>query len=99
MEPRDTVRLAAIADIHYSKATHESLQPLLSQMAERADILLICGDLTDFGLPEEAQLLAKELAAGPRLPIVAVLGNHDYESGKPDELRAILAETGVKVLD
>jgi Icc-related predicted phosphoesterase len=66
---------------------------------EAADVLLVCGDLTDFGLPEEATLLAGELAAAEGLPIVAVLGNHDFEGGKEGELRRILADAGVIVLD
>jgi Icc-related predicted phosphoesterase len=60
---------------------------------------LLCGDLTDFGLPEEAQVLAKELTTSLKIPIVAVLGNHDFESGRVEEVQAILSEAGVKVLD
>ena len=66
-------------------------------MAERADILVLCGDLTDRGEPEEAAM-AKALA-GLGLPIVAVLGNHDYESGQAPELKRILCESGIQVLD
>jgi Icc-related predicted phosphoesterase len=68
-------------------------------MNERADIVVLCGDLTDYGLPDEAQLLARHLATLVKLPIIAVLGNHDYESGKQAELRAILVDAGVRVLD
>src|SRR6516225_6614845 len=67
-------------------------------MAEGADILLLCGDLTDFGLPEEAHVLVRELNA-VKVPIVAVLGNHDFESGKQDEVRKILVDAGVRMLD
>ncbi|HET8586650.1 MAG TPA: metallophosphoesterase, partial [Candidatus Limnocylindria bacterium] len=63
-----------------------------------ADILLLAGDLTDFGLPEEARVLAGELA-GASIPIVAVLGNHDFESGKQHEVAGILGRAGVKMLD
>lgn len=63
-----------------------------------ADILLLCGDLTDYGLPEEAHVLAEELHVA-RIPMVAVLGNHDFESGKQDEVQKILTDAGVKVLD
>jgi Icc-related predicted phosphoesterase len=65
---------------------------------ESADILALCGDLTDTGLPEEAHLLAKEFAAA-KLPTVAVLGNHDYESGCVPELKQILGDAGIRVLD
>jgi Icc-related predicted phosphoesterase len=68
-------------------------------MAAAADVLVLCGDLTDYGLAEEARVLVKELAAAKSAPIVAVLGNHDYESGEPDKVKAILGEAGVTVLD
>ena len=61
-------------------------------------MLLVAGDITDYGLPEEARIVARELTA-LRVPIVAVLGNHDYESGKEDEVRQILVDAGVVVLD
>src|SRR5688572_21766600 len=69
------VRVAALGDLHYGKTSQGSLQSLLAQVSQAADILLICGDLTDYGHPEEAQLLAKELNAGLKIPIVTVLGN------------------------
>lgn len=96
---KDFVRLAAVGDLHYSKTHPEPLQALLGQIADRADILLICGDLTDYGLPDEAQLLARELTAAAKIPIVAVLGNHDVESGKQDEVGRILSDAGVTLLD
>lgn len=92
------VRLAAIGDIHYKRTSQGSLQPVLSRVSESADVLLLCGDLVDYGLPEEATLLAKELA-GLKIPILAVLGNHEFESGKQDEVRKIFADAGVIVLD
>jgi len=96
---KETVRLAAVGDIHCSKTSQGTLQPLFAQAAELADVLLLCGDLTDYGLPEEAHVLANEIVAAAKIPIVAVLGNHDYESGKPDEVRQILADAGVNMLD
>jgi Icc-related predicted phosphoesterase len=62
-------------------------------------MLLLAGDLTDFGLPEEAQVLARDLTDVVRVPIVAVLGNHDYEAGKEHELTAVLRDAGIRVLD
>jgi Icc-related predicted phosphoesterase len=97
--PKQTVRVGAVADVHFAKTSESALQPLLTQVSEAADVLLLCGDLTDYGQPDEAHLLAKQLAAAVRIPIVAVLGNHDYESGKQSEVRTILADVGVKVLD
>jgi Icc-related predicted phosphoesterase len=93
------VRIAALGDTHCGKAARGTLHPLFAQAAEKADVLLLCGDLTEYGLPEEAQLLAKELATSVKIPIVAVLGNHDYESGHAAEVQQILTDAGVKMLD
>jgi Icc-related predicted phosphoesterase len=97
--PDGVVRLAAIGDIHCTKTSAGAFQPLFAQAAAAADVLVLCGDLTDYGLPEEAQVLVKELAAGAKLPTVAVLGNHDFESGRQDEVRRVLVEAGLTLLD
>ena len=99
MTEKQVVRLAAVGDLHIKKTSQGQLQPLLAPVNEQADVLLLCGDLTDYGLPEEAQILAKELTSVVRIPIVAVLGNHDFESGQQVEVCRILTEAGVKVLD
>ena len=75
------------------------MSPLLRSVNEVADFLLLCGDLTDYGLPEEAHILVGELAEAVKIPIVAVLGNHDFESGQSVEVCRILTEAGIKVLD
>jgi len=93
------MRLAAVGDIHCKKASQGAFEPLFAAMAAAADVLVLCGDLTDYGLPEEARVLVKELAAARTTPIVAVLGNHDYESGEVDQVKAILDDAGVTVLD
>ncbi|HTU20289.1 MAG TPA: metallophosphoesterase [Gemmataceae bacterium] len=92
------LRIAAAADLHCTKNSVGQLSPLLARMAEAADILLLGGDLTDFGLPEEAHVLVRELSA-VKVPIVAVLGNHDFESGKQGEIHKILTDAGVRMLD
>ncbi len=92
------VRVAALADLHCTKTSQGAFQPLFARIAESADILLIAGDLTDYGLPEEAQVLAKELTA-LRVPVAAVLGNHDMESGKSEDVRKIVSDAGVTMLD
>src|SRR2546422_506681 len=92
------VRVAALGDLHYTKASQGIFQPMFARIAEAADMLLLAGDLTDYGLPEEARLLVRELSA-LRIPIVAVLGNHDFESGKEDDVRQIFADGGLTVLD
>jgi Icc-related predicted phosphoesterase len=93
------MRLAAVGDIHCKKASQGAFETLFAAMAAAADVLVLCGDLTDYGLPEEARVLVKELDAARSAPIVAVLGNHDYESGEPDKVKAILGDAGVTVLD
>ena len=92
------VRVAALADLHCTKTSQGAFQPLFARITESADLLLLAGDLTDYGLPEEARVLAKELTA-LRIPVAAVLGNHDVESGKADEVAKILVEAGLHVLD
>jgi Icc-related predicted phosphoesterase len=96
---KERVRVAAVGDLHYPKILPDTLQALLAQASEQADVLLLCGDLTDYGRPEEAQPLAKALATYARLPILAVLGNHDFESGQPEDVCQILRDAGVIVLD
>lgn len=99
MTPKEIIRFAAVGDIHCKKESAGTLRRFFSQAAEAADALLLCGDLTDYGLPEEAQILAEELSVA-RIPIVAVLGNHDYESDCPQEVQRILKDAaGVRVLD
>lgn len=99
MSTSETVRIAAVSDVHYAKTSQGLLQPLFAQVAEHADVLVIAGDLTDYGLAEEARVLARDLTTSVKIPIVAVLGNHDYESGEADEVRDILLEAGVHMLD
>lgn len=95
---KEVVRLAAVGDIHCTKTSQGALQPLFSKIGESADVLLLCGDLTDYGLPEEAEILVQELSVA-RMPTIAVLGNHDYESEKQDEVQQILTNAGITVLD
>ena len=93
-----TVCFAAVGDIHVTKDSAGTLRGFFAQASEAADALLLCGDLTDYGTAEEARVLADELAA-VTVPIVAVLGNHDYESGTPEMVCEILARAGVRMLD
>src|SRR5437763_14543974 len=88
------VRVAAIGDVHCSPACRGSLQPVLAQIAASADVMALCGALTNHGLPEEAQALIQELSAVGSLPVVAVLGNHDYEAGRVADVRRIVAVAG-----
>lgn len=96
---RETLRIAAVADIHVKKSSAGMMQPLFAAASESADVLLLCGDLTDFGTAEEAKVLAKEITTSLRIPSLAVFGNHDCESGQEKELTEILTDAGVIVLD
>lgn len=98
MTPAGTVRIAAVGDLHCPRFPISVWQPIFTHVATRADVLLLCGDLTDHGSEDEARLLAKELAAA-KIPIVGVLGNHDYEAGKPEMVTSVLRDAGVHMLD
>jgi Icc-related predicted phosphoesterase len=94
-----TIRIAAVADLHFGHAgSGPPLRPMFEQVAEQADVLALCGDLTDRGDPDEARALARELTS-VTIPTVAVLGNHDHELGKVAEVSQILCDAGVRVLD
>lgn len=97
-EPARAVRIAAVADLHVSCDSVGDVRPGLEDVAARADVLLLPGDLTQHGAPEEAEVLADELG-GLGLPVVAVLGNHDYHQGQEDRIRATLEQVGVVVLE
>lgn len=99
MPESSVVRIAAMGDVHYGKGSQGMLADVFAQASEAADILVLCGDLTDYGLAEEAKLLAKDLTASVRIPIVGILGNHDLESGEQDAVSRMLSEAGVHMLD
>ncbi|HEX2061673.1 MAG TPA: metallophosphoesterase [Thermoanaerobaculia bacterium] len=99
MIQRDTLRIAAVADIHVKKSSAGTLQPMFAKITESADVLLLCGDLTDYGTIEEGKILTKEITSSLRIPAIAVLGNHDYESDQETELVKMLNDAGVVVLD
>jgi Icc-related predicted phosphoesterase len=93
------VRVAALADCHYTKSSAGLLKDVFVRASETADVLALCGDMTDYGLPEEAAVLAQDLKTFLRIPCVAVVGDHDFESGKIEEVQSILGETGMHLLD
>jgi Icc-related predicted phosphoesterase len=96
---KDVVRVAAVGDLHVPRGGHAGLQPAFATAAANADVLVLCGDITDYGLPEEARIVASALSPAVKIPVVAVLGNHDFESGHEDEVKKILVDAGVMVLD
>lgn len=92
------LRVAAIADIHVREDGGPALRELFGKVSREADVLVIAGDLTDLGKPREAERLAEELRACS-IPVVAVLGNHDYECDAADTVAEIVRAAGVKLLD
>ncbi|BCK55180.1 hypothetical protein NWFMUON74_29520 [Nocardia wallacei] len=95
---RKRIRIAAVADLHMRESARGRFGPALRESGEHADLLLLAGDLTDGGTPEEAELLCAELAGVP-VPMAAVLGNHDHDRRQGYRIAAALAATGVRVLD
>lgn len=96
--PRTHIRIAAIGDLHASRQSHGAYQEMFAYISAESDVLLMCGDFTEYGLPDEARVLARELTA-VKVPMLAVLGNHDHEAGRQDEVRQVLGDVGVTVLD
>jgi Icc-related predicted phosphoesterase len=94
-----TLRIAAVADIHVKKTGQGSMHALFEAATQQADVILLCGDLTDYGAIEEAKILAKEITSSLRIPAIGVLGNHDFETGHQDEIVKILSDAGVTMLD
>lgn len=92
------VRIAAVGDLHYDGSSRGTLRDLLTSVNREADILVLCGDLTTHGRVEQAYALTEELAT-VQVPIIAVFGNHDYESDAVPELAAVLSSHGVHLLD
>lgn len=97
-EGNKKVRIAAIGDIHVRESDRGKWAPLFKDASEAADVLLICGDLTDTGDEGEAQLLAEELRSCT-IPVVCVLGNHDHEKGRHKLIRQMMMSEHVHVLD
>jgi Icc-related predicted phosphoesterase len=92
------LRVAAIGDLHVGENVRQPYRDLFARISDGADVLALCGDLTNFGKTPEAEILAEDLASC-RIPVVGVLGNHDYECGQHQEVAKILHEAGMKVLD
>jgi Icc-related predicted phosphoesterase len=94
-----SLRVAAIGDLHCPRTSSEALRDLFHDLGSEADILLLCGDLTDYGKPDEAKMLVDQLGLVKPSPVLAVLGNHEFECGKQDEITRILSDGGVTILD
>src|SRR5580698_5119962 len=92
------MRVAASADLHFTPQSYTKLQDQFERVRNEADVLLLAGDLTNFGQPEEMEPLLNVLVR-LRLPTIVVLGNHDFESGKEAELARMITSSGIKLLD
>jgi Icc-related predicted phosphoesterase len=92
------IRIAAVGDIHFAEDTRGHLRPHWSRLRECADVFLLSGDLTNLGNRAQAVALAEELQAC-QVPVIAVLGNHDYHAGEPEIVRRTLERAGVRVLE
>jgi Icc-related predicted phosphoesterase len=98
MEEKKTTRIAAVADIHVKENDQGKWVDYFKEVSAHADVLLICGDLTDTGDEDEALVLANELRACS-IPVICVLGNHDYEKGRHKLIRQTIQNANVHVLD
>jgi Icc-related predicted phosphoesterase len=92
------MRVAAIGDLHVMEDSVAPYRELFAEISDRADVLVLCGDLTNFGKTKEAEILAEDIRTCS-IPVLGVLGNHDYECGQPENVSAILQGAGMKVLD
>ncbi|MCX5522361.1 metallophosphoesterase [Streptomyces bobili] len=92
------IRVAAVGDIHMGPDSQGLLRPAFDTLDECADLLLLAGDLTRHGTPEEARVVGREVLGLP-VPVVAVLGNHDHHDEQPEKVTGILQEAGVTVLE
>src|SRR5579862_6733602 len=92
------MRIAATADLHFSPQSYAVIQDQFAKVRDDADLLILAGDLTNYGRPDEMEALLNALVRF-RVPTVAVLGNHDYETGHEAELQKLMVDAGVKVLD
>ena len=97
-DKQNKTRIAAVGDIHVSEQDTGKWVDFFREVSDKADVLLLCGDLTDTGRETEAEVLAEELKACT-IPVLAVLGNHDYEQDQLKKIRKILAQTNLKLLD
>lgn len=93
-----SVKVAALADLHVREGQVRPYRELFEEICRVADVLVLAGDLTDLGKREEAQILAEDLK-GCSIPVLAVLGNHDHESGEPEVVRQVLRDAGAMLLD
>ncbi|HET7689466.1 MAG TPA: metallophosphoesterase [Nocardioidaceae bacterium] len=96
--PGEAIRIAAVGDVHLAEDLRGRYRPCLERLSAEADVLLVAGDLTQHGRLDEAAVFAEEFSASD-VPVVVVLGNHDYHSGQEDEIRTVIERAGIVVLE
>jgi Icc-related predicted phosphoesterase len=95
---QETIRVAAAGDIHCREARRAEIARAFAEVAQSADLVLLAGDLTSTGDPAEAEVLA-DACRGLELPVIAVLGNHDWHHNRVDEINSLLSDAGIRMLD
>jgi len=95
--PERRLRVAAVGDLHVNENAERPYRELFDRVDQDADVLVLAGDLVNFGKTREVEILIEDLRAC-RIPIVAVMGNHEHECGQPEAVQAMLADAGVKML-
>jgi Icc-related predicted phosphoesterase len=98
MSTTDTITIAAIGDLHVTETSSGHYAALFREMSEQADVIVLAGDLTNFGKTHEAEILAEDIRCASK-PVIGVLGNHDHECGQPEKVAQILHQAGMTILD
>jgi Icc-related predicted phosphoesterase len=98
MQSAETITVAAIGDLHVTEGSTAPYRELFAEISRVADVLVLCGDLTNFGKTSEAEILGEDIRTCA-IPVLGVLGNHDYECGQPETVASILSQAGMTVLD
>jgi Icc-related predicted phosphoesterase len=98
MQATEMMKIAAIGDLHVTEGSTAPYREMFAEISRIADVLVLCGDLTNFGKTSEAEILAEDIRTSA-IPVIGVLGNHDYECGQPEVVAEILHEAGMTVLD
>jgi Icc-related predicted phosphoesterase len=98
MSASEPITVAAIGDLHVTEHSVHPYTALFEEISAKADVLVLCGDLTNFGTTKEAEILAEDISRAT-IPVLGVLGNHDHESGQPETVTKILCDGGMVLLD
>jgi len=98
LDKRDSIRIAAAGDIHCGEENRDAVRASFARIEDEADAVLLAGDLTTYGEPEQAKVLA-DACRGLSVPVVSVLGNHDWHANRAEDIVSVLEDAGITVLD